>query len=193
MQVINPATGEHVRNYDTHDQEQVMAFIGECAERQREWRRESFETRRVLLRKSAELLRERSDKYAALMCEEMGKPITGARSEVEKCAWVCEYYAEHGEAFLQNETIETDARSSFVAYRPLGVVLAVMPWNFPFWQVFRFAAPALMAGNGALLKHASNVPGCALAIEEVFRDAGAPDGLFRTLLIGSDLVGAVLE
>jgi succinate-semialdehyde dehydrogenase/glutarate-semialdehyde dehydrogenase len=126
------------------------------------------------------------------MAEEMGKPLRGGLSEVEKCAWVCEYYAEHGAAFLRAESIQTDAHRSYVTYQPLGVVLAVMPWNFPFWQVFRFAAPALMAGNGALLKHASNVPGCALAIEEVLHKAGFPEPLFRTLLISSEAVAPVI-
>jgi len=123
----------------------------------------------------------------------MGKPVAGGRSETEKCAWVCEYYADNAERFLADEPIETDASESFVAYQPLGIVLAVMPWNFPFWQVFRFAAPNLMAGNAGVLKHASNVPGCALAIEEVFRDAGFPENVFRTLMIGSNLVEDVIR
>jgi succinate-semialdehyde dehydrogenase/glutarate-semialdehyde dehydrogenase len=127
------------------------------------------------------------------MAQEMGKPIKDGRAEAEKCAWVCEYYAEQAETFLQPEIIPTDARKSFVTFQPIGVVLAVMPWNFPFWQVFRFAAPALMAGNTGVLKHASNVPGCALAIEEVFQQAGFPEHAFRTLLIGSKHVEAVIE
>jgi succinate-semialdehyde dehydrogenase/glutarate-semialdehyde dehydrogenase len=127
------------------------------------------------------------------MAEEMGKPITQGKAESEKCAWVCDYYAEHAEAFLAPEPVETDASKSYVAFKPLGVVLAVMPWNFPFWQVFRFAAPALMAGNVGVLKHASNVPGCALAIEDIFRQAGLPANVFRTLLIGSKQVAAIIE
>src|SRR5574338_1435201 len=127
------------------------------------------------------------------MTMEMGKPIAQSKAEVEKCAWVCDYYADNAEQFLSDEIIKTDASRSFVTFQPLGVVLAVMPWNFPFWQVFRFAAPALMAGNGAVLKHASNVPGCALAIEEIFRHAGFPNDLFRTLMIGTEQVPAVIE
>lgn len=123
----------------------------------------------------------------------MGKPVLGGRSEIEKCAWACEYYADHAEQFLKGEFIETDASKSFVTYQPLGVVLAIMPWNFPFWQVFRFAAPALMVGNAGVLKHASNVTGCALAIEEIFREAGFPEHLFRTLKIGSPKVAKVIE
>ena len=145
------------------------------------------------MQRAAHILRENANEYGVLMAQEMGKPVRDGRAEAEKCAWVCEYYAEHAEAFLQPEVIPTDASKSFVTFQPLGVVLAVMPWNFPFWQVFRFAAPALMAGNTGVLKHASNVPGCALAIEEVFRKAGFPDHVFRTLLIGSKHVEAVIE
>ncbi|NNG16665.1 MAG: NAD-dependent succinate-semialdehyde dehydrogenase, partial [Gemmatimonadales bacterium] len=146
-----------------------------------------------LLRAIARTLRDRTDPLAGLMTREMGKPIVQGRAEVDKCAWVCDYYAEHGSAFLTPEEVATDARRSLVAYQALGVVLAVMPWNFPLWQVFRAAAPALMAGNGMALKHASNVPGCALAIEQVIRDAGAPQHLFRTLLVGSAGVAQLIE
>ncbi len=145
------------------------------------------------MQRAAAILLEHQDRYAELMTVEMGKPITQARAEVKKCAWVCDYYAEKAETFLADELIETEAHKSFIHYEPLGVILAVMPWNFPFWQVFRFAAPALMAGNTAVLKHASNVPGCALAIEEVFEAAGIPKGLFSTLLISSGSVEKVLD
>jgi succinate-semialdehyde dehydrogenase/glutarate-semialdehyde dehydrogenase len=145
------------------------------------------------MRNAAAVLEERAGAYARLMAEEMGKPVRDGRAEARKCAWVCEHYAENAERFLADEPVETDARASFVAFRPLGVVLAVMPWNFPFWQVFRFAAPGLMAGNAGLLKHASNVPGCAQAIEEIFREAGFPEGLFRSLLVGSERVEALIE
>jgi succinate-semialdehyde dehydrogenase/glutarate-semialdehyde dehydrogenase len=145
-----------------------------------------------LMMRVAEVLDNRRDELALLLTNEMGKPLRESRSEIEKCAWVCRYYAENTATILKDETITSDATRSFVAFEPLGVVLAVMPWNFPFWQVFRFAAPALMAGNTALLKHASNVSGCALAIESVFKEAGAPENLFRTLLIGSDKVDAIL-
>ena len=140
------------------------------------------------MRRAAALLRERQHELAHLMALEMGKPVTDGRAEVLKCANCCDYYAEHAEGFLADEIIKTDAARSFISYQPLGVVLAVMPWNFPFWQVVRFAAPALMAGNVGLLKHASNVPQCALALEKIFHDAGLPPACFRTLLIGSDLV-----
>ena len=142
--------------------------------------------------KLAELLRHQREDLAKLMTMEMGKRTGEALAEVDKCAWVCTYYADHAERFLQNERIETDASDSFVAYEPLGVILAVMPWNFPFWQVFRFAAPALMAGNTALLKHASNVSGCAIAIQQLFSDAGFPEDAFITLLIPSSKVKEVI-
>ncbi|MDY7091742.1 MAG: NAD-dependent succinate-semialdehyde dehydrogenase [Acidobacteriota bacterium] len=193
LETINPATGEVLCTYQRTTTEEVRTSIEECHQAFLRWRRTDFSERAEKMRKAAEILRQRADEYAVLMAREMGKPVAGGRSEAEKCAWVCDYYAEHAESFLARETIETDAQSSFVTYQPLGVVLAVMPWNFPFWQVFRFAAPALMAGNGGLLKHASNVPGCALAIERVFLDAGFPEGLFRTLIIGSDEVDSVLE
>ena len=145
------------------------------------------------MKKAAAVLRERKDEFARMMALEMGKPLKQGISEAEKCALGCDYYAEHAEAHLAPEMVKTEASKSYVAFEPLGVVLAVMPWNFPFWQVFRFAAPALMAGNTGVLKHASNVPGCALAIEDVFVRAGFPKGVFRTLLIGSRQVKAVIE
>ena len=191
---INPATGQELQTYTLFTNEQVSERIGAADRTQREhYARTTFDERADHMRRAAEILEERKDKYALLMTREMGKPISGARSEVEKCAWVCRYYADHAAEFLAHQTIETDAHESYVAYEPLGLVLAVMPWNFPFWQVFRFAAPALMAGNGGLLKHASNVPGSALAIQEIFEDAGFPQGLFTTLLIQSDQVEAILE
>ncbi|MCP4566904.1 MAG: NAD-dependent succinate-semialdehyde dehydrogenase, partial [FCB group bacterium] len=157
------------------------------------WRETSFEHRSKLMFKTAETLRRNIDEYAEMMTLEMGKIITESRAEIEKSAWVCDYYAENTEKFLSDEVIETDASKSFVAFQPLGVVLAVMPWNFPFWQVFRFAAPALMAGNGGVLKHASNVPGCALAIERIFHEAGFPEDIFRTMLISSGKVKNVIR
>src|SRR6058998_3607046 len=158
-----------------------------------QWREVPFARRAQRMREAAQILRTRRAEYARTMTIEMGKPIVQAEAEVDKCAWVCEYYADHAEAFLAEQPRETQASRSHVRFDPLGPVLAVMPWNFPFWQVFRFAAPALMAGNAAVLKHASNVPGCALAIEDVFRRAGFPDNLFRTLLIGNRQVEAVIE
>ncbi len=189
----SPANGEVLAEYDPHTQAHIDSIIGEAAAAQVYWRRVSITDRAGLMQRAASLLRDRKDPLATLMAEEMGKPVAQGRSEVEKCAWVCEYYADSAAAFLSDEHIATDASESFVAYQPLGVVLAVMPWNFPLWQVFRFAAPGLMAGNGGLLKHASNVPGCALAIERIFEDAGFPTNLFRTLLIGSDQVADVIN
>jgi succinate-semialdehyde dehydrogenase/glutarate-semialdehyde dehydrogenase len=193
FKVINPANGELVRTYAAHDDATATRFIDAAHAAWLAWRRSDFQLRAEKMRAAAGLLRARAGRYAELMAMEMGKPITGGKAEIEKCAAACDYYAEHAASFLRDEPIETDAKHSYAAYRPLGVVLAVMPWNFPFWQVFRFAAPALMAGNAGLLKHASNVPGCALAIEEVLRDAGFPEGLFRTLLIESKQIQKVLE
>ena len=193
LSVTNPATGETVRRYEGHTEDEARRWIDEAHEAHRDWRATSFVHRAKVLRSAAEVLRSRAESYAELMATEMGKPIRGGRSEIEKCAWVCEFYAENAERFLAPRPIETDAERSYVARRPLGVILAVMPWNFPFWQVFRFLAPALMAGNAGVLKHASNVPGCALAIEDVVRESGAPNGLFRTLLVGSASVEMILE
>jgi succinate-semialdehyde dehydrogenase/glutarate-semialdehyde dehydrogenase len=193
QRAISPTTGELVGEYDAHDAAAVDAKIAAASAAFRDGRSGSFEGRARVLVRAAELMRERRDALARLMAVEMGKPIREGRAEVDKCAWVCEHYAEHGALFLANEETPSDARRSFVAFRPLGPVLAVMPWNFPFWQVFRFAAPALMAGNAGLLKHASNVPGCALAIEDVFREAGLADGLFTTLLVDSTRVENIIS
>src|SRR5262249_6042682 len=157
------------------------------------WRAVPFAERAARMTRAAELLDAHKQELGRVMTLEMGKPVGAAVAEAEKCAWVCRYYAEHAAAFLADEPVATDAGRSFVRYEPLGPVLAVMPWNFPFWQVFRFAAPALMAGNVGLLKHASNVPQCALGIEEIFRRAGFPEGAFQTLLIGADRVEALLQ
>lgn len=193
MEAINPATGEIIKTYQTLTDEETKQVTQSCHEAYQSWRNTSFAERSQLMKKAAQVLRDNADQYAKLMALEMGKAITEGRAEANKCAWVCDYYAENAEEFLKPESVETDASKSFVSFQPMGVVLAVMPWNFPFWQVFRFAAPALMAGNVGVLKHASNVPGCALAIEEVFKKAGFPDHTFRTLLIGSKQVAAVIE
>ena len=190
---INPANGETLHEYEEMAPEGVSDILERAQGAFREWRRTSFEHRAGLMRKAARILRDRSDTDARLMALEMGKPLDQGRAEIEKCAWACDYYAENAERFLADETIETDASKSFVRCQPLGIVLAVMPWNFPFWQVFRFIAPTLMAGNAGVLKHASNVFGCALAIEEIVHEAGFPEDLFRTLLIGSSQVAAVIE
>ncbi|MFO7259814.1 MAG: NAD-dependent succinate-semialdehyde dehydrogenase [bacterium] len=192
IRAVNPATGETIGEYQETPPEEVDRILHAADAAFQAWRRTSVEERAALLREAATLLRERAAEYARLMALEMGKPITAGRAEVEKCALACDYYAENGPRFLEPERVETDARRSFVAFRPLGVVLAIMPWNFPFWQVFRFAAPALVAGNVAVLKHASNVPGCALAIERLLHDAGFPRDVFRTLLVGSEAVDGII-
>ncbi|MCU0231844.1 MAG: NAD-dependent succinate-semialdehyde dehydrogenase [Acidobacteria bacterium] len=185
FRAINPATGNPAAcAFAADDEPTLERKLQQAAAEARRWRESAAQERTSALRRAAELLDRRREEFASLMAEEMGKPITQGLSESDKCAWVCRYYAEHGATHLEAKTVATDAGLSFVECSPLGVVLAVMPWNFPFWQVFRFAAPALMAGNVGLLKHASNVPGCALAIEGVFREAGLPEGCFQTLLIG---------
>jgi succinate-semialdehyde dehydrogenase / glutarate-semialdehyde dehydrogenase len=189
---INPATGETIRTFAPHDGAEVERRVALAARRFPLWRTTSFAERAKVLVAAGDLLERRKQALGMVMTLEMGKPVGAAVAEAEKCAWVCRYYAEHGEAFLAEEAVATDASHSGIRYEPLGPVLAVMPWNFPFWQVFRFAAPALMGGNVGLLKHASNVPQCALAIEEIFRDAGAPEGAFQTLLVGSDRVAALI-
>ena len=185
MESVNPATGEKVKTFVLWDEKDLDAALQEVADAVPGWQQTPFSQRGQLFTKAAAELRNNNAHYAGLITLEMGKPVKEARAEIEKCAWACEFYAQHGEAFLKDEKIESDAGLSYVAYLPLGTVLAVMPWNFPFWQVFRFAAPGLMAGNTAVLKHASNVPQCALAIEQVFHKAGFPRGVFRTLLISA--------
>ncbi|HVT19533.1 MAG TPA: NAD-dependent succinate-semialdehyde dehydrogenase [Thermoanaerobaculia bacterium] len=192
IESVNPATGETIASHQEMSQEEVSLAIDGAHRAFLAWRETPFAERARLMKRAAAGLRARREEFAVLMAREMGKPLSGGRSETDKCAWVCDFYAEQAEGFLAPEKIETDASDSYVAFQALGVVLAVMPWNFPFWQVFRFAAPGLMAGNAGALKHASNVPGCALAIEEVFRDAGFPAGLFRTLLIGNRQVERVI-
>jgi succinate-semialdehyde dehydrogenase/glutarate-semialdehyde dehydrogenase len=189
---VNPATGTEIERYAAHAPDEVETRLGRATAACKENRERSFEARARRLERAADLLEDRADEYGALMTREMGKPIEQARGEAEKCAWVCRYYAEHGADFLADEPVETDAQKSYVAYEPLGPVLAVMPWNFPFWQLFRFGAPALMAGNSILLKHAPNVPGCALAIEELLQDAGFEDHELQTLLVDEETVGDVL-
>ncbi len=183
MQSINPINGEVVKTYQEDAETAVNKKIEQAQAAFIPWRNCIFKERAVLLKKTATVLRKRQEELAKLMAVEMGKPIKNGLDEVEKCAKVCEYYAENGEKFLKDEQIATDATRSYVSFQPLGVVLAIMPWNFPFWQAFRFLAPGLMAGNCALLKHASNVTGCALAIEKILLDAGFPKNVFQTLLI----------
>ncbi len=183
LQTINPATGKPLESYPAHPAAEVERRSARAHQAFPAWSARSFDERADLLRKCAELLRAGRDDLALLMAREMGKPIHSGWAELEKCAWVCEYYAEHGEAFLASEPMPSDAAASYVAYRPLGPILAIMPWNFPFWQVLRFAAPALMAGNTILLKHATATTGCALMLEKLLYEAGCPDGVFSTLLI----------
>jgi succinate-semialdehyde dehydrogenase/glutarate-semialdehyde dehydrogenase len=189
----DPATGEPGKSYPADDPQAAASKVARASEAQRQWRRTSFDERARLMRAAGAVLRARRDELAALMTAEMGKTVTDGRAEIEKCASACDHFAAHAAAYLARQPVQIEGAKAFVTFNPLGVVLAVMPWNFPFWQVFRFAAPALMAGNGGVLKHASNVPGCALAIESVFREAGFPEGLFATVLIKSAEVQALIE
>jgi succinate-semialdehyde dehydrogenase/glutarate-semialdehyde dehydrogenase len=190
---INPATAETLRNFSELSAEQIEQKLQLSADTFKTYRRTSFADRSRMIMRAAEILESEKLEFGKTMTSEMGKPLQAAIGEAEKCAWVCRYYAETAEHHLADQIVETNATKSYVHFQPLGPVLAVMPWNFPFWQVFRFAAPALMAGNVGLLKHASNVPQCALAIEEIFRRAGFSEGAFQTLLIGSDAVEGVLK
>jgi len=193
LQTINPATGEPGKAYDPHSIDDAEAAAKAAWAAYLDWRKTSFDERAAVIRKAAEVLRARKDEFARLMTEEMGKTVTDGRAEVEKCAFHCDWFADHAEEYLRHEPADIGGGEAFIAFNPIGIVLAVMPWNFPFWQVFRAAAPALMAGNGMLLKHASNVPGCALAIEEVLHQAGVPKDLFRTLLLPSRDVEALIK
>lgn len=190
---INPANGKTIRTYTEIRSEEVDQKIEAVHHAWKSWKGSEPATRSNLLRKMAGVLRERKQELATLMANEMGKPITQGFAEVEKCAVCCEYYADNAAKYLADRLVDTEASKSFVSFQPLGVVLAVMPWNFPLWQVFRFLAPALAAGNCGVLKHASNVPGCALAIEEIVIQAGFPENVFLTLLIGSSKVSAIIE
>jgi succinate-semialdehyde dehydrogenase/glutarate-semialdehyde dehydrogenase len=185
---LNPTTNQEIQTYASWDARQLEQALKKAHSAQQDWAQTPFVLRAKMLRGAATQLRTQRDCYATIITQEMGKPLREARAEVEKCAACCDYYAQHAEGFLCAEPIESDARNSYVAHYPLGVLLAVMPWNFPFWQVIRAAAPALMAGNAVVLKHAANVPQCALALEEIFRDSGLPEGLFTTLMIDAEQV-----
>ena len=193
LEAVNPANGEALAHFEEMTPQQVADTIVQADAAFKVWRCASSAARSTSMREAARVLRSGATDYARLMAQEMGKPVRDGLGELEKCALGCDYYAANAEHFLTAERIKIEARKSYITFQPLGVILAIMPWNFPFWQVFRFAAPALMAGNAAVLKHASNVPGCAIAIENIFRKAGFPENLFRTLLIGSAGVPAVLE
>lgn len=190
---INPATGETLRSFEPLSDALIERKLARAIEAFNEHRRTTFSERAEWMMRAAAILETEKQQFARLMTTEMGKPLKAAGEEVMKCAWVCRYYAEQAERFLADEEVESNATRSFIRYEPTGAVLAVMPWNFPFWQVFRFAAPALMAGNVGLLKHASNVPQCALATEDIFRRAGFAEGVFQTLLIGSERVERLIE
>jgi acyl-CoA reductase-like NAD-dependent aldehyde dehydrogenase len=193
FQSINPTTEELLNQFDEHDPDKIERALadGECAFQS--WRVAPLKERGELVHGVAKELRASKQALAGLITAEMGKPIVEAEAEIEKCAWCCDYFADSAEEFLANRSAASAATESYVRFEPLGAVLAIMPWNFPFWQVFRFAAPALMAGNSALLKHAANVPQCALAIERVFHEAGAPEALFQTLLLSSGNVGSLID
>jgi succinate-semialdehyde dehydrogenase/glutarate-semialdehyde dehydrogenase len=193
IQSVNPATGDVLETLEETSAADLERIVATAHAEFGAWREVPFKTRAALMHRAAAVLRARKTEFARTMALEMGKPIGQGEAEADKCAVTCEYYAEHAEAFLAPQPRETDASTSYVRFDPLGVVLAIMPWNFPFWQVFRFAAPALMAGNAAILKHASNVPRSALQIEEVFREAGFPRGLFATALIGSRAVPGLID
>ncbi len=193
IETINPATGKKIGSYRLLSEKNISEKSEKGNEAFKKWRAFSFGERKSKMKAAANHLREEQEKLALLMACEMGKPLAQGRSEIEKCAWVCDYFAQESERFLAPEEIHTDASKSYVSFEPLGLVLAIMPWNFPFWQVFRAAAPALMAGNGIVLKHASNVSGCALAIEKIFFKAGFPDAIFQTFLIKTEQVASVIE
>lgn len=193
IESVNPSTGKRIKRYASLKPGAIKRKIEAAQQAFEDWNTKSLAQRAALFRKMASLLEKKKKDLARLMALEMGKPLSQGVSEIEKCAWVCRYYSENAKEFLQPQAIATDASKSYVTFQPLGVILAVMPWNFPLWQVFRFAAPSLMAGNAGLLKHASNVPGCALAIEELFREAGFPPAVFQTLLIDSNQANAVME
>jgi len=192
IESVNPATGEVLQRFPAMAPEAVDRALSDARAAFGEWRRRPFAERAALMRAAAKVLRAGRAEHARTMALEMGKPVAQGQAEIDKCALTCEWYAEHAESLLAPQPVATEARKSYVRFDPLGVVLAIMPWNFPFWQVFRFAVPTLMAGDAAVLKHASNVPRCALAIEAVFREAGFPPNLFRTLLIDSGAVAALV-
>ena len=193
MQSINPYSGEAIKNYPEYTSEEVNSIIIQVDAAFQQWKLTNFEHRSNLMKNLQSQLLEKKEELARTMVSEMGKVLREAVGEIEKCALVCSFYANNAQSFLINEPIKTEAAESYISYQPIGTVLAVMPWNFPFWQVFRFLAPALMAGNTGVLKHAANVPGCALAIEQLVREAGFPENVFRTLLISSSKVKQVIE
>jgi succinate-semialdehyde dehydrogenase / glutarate-semialdehyde dehydrogenase len=192
IQSINPATGDVLENFQEATAGEIDGILEAAHTTFLEWRQRPFTERAKKMREAGRILRAGKEKYARTMALEMGKPIVQGEAEAEKCAVTCDYYAQHAEAFMADQLRETEASRSYIRFEPIGAVLAIMPWNFPFWQVFRFAAPALMAGNAGILKHASNVPRCALHIEDIFREAGFPVNLFRTVLAGPEKVSSII-
>lgn len=190
---INPYTGETVENFKSHSESEIKKILTRSESAFRNWEKVPLDRRARLMDKAGKVLRKNKDIYARVMTAEMGKPIGEARAEIEKCAWVCAYYAENASEFLKDEKIKTDAGESFVRHNPIGTIFAVMPWNYPFWQVFRFAAPTLTAGNTGLLKHARNVLGCAEKIAEVFDEAGFPEGVFQNVFTGHDKTEMIIS
>src|SRR5437763_812659 len=190
---INPATGELIKRFGAHTDAEIETTLDRAFSAFEKHRRSSLAERAAKLQHAAEILEKDRERFARIITAEMGKLLRGSIDEIEKCAHGCRYYAEHGEKFLSEQIVSSDAGQSYVRYEPLGAVLAIMPWNFPFWQVFRFAAPALMAGTGGVLKHASNVPHCSLAIEKICRDAGFDPGVFQTLLIENEAVEKIIR
>ena len=193
MKSVNPATGETIREYEAHSEKGTEKIVNSVDKRWKQWKNTTFNLRSQMMQNLSGLLRTHKEDLARLMAREMGKVLHEGIGEIEKCAWVCDFYAGNAESFLENEVVASDFSKSFISYQPLGTILGIMPWNFPFWQVFRFAVPTVMAGNTVVLKHASNVPGCAMAIEDLFREAGFPENVFRTLMISSDQVENVIR
>lgn len=192
LTTFNPANGEVLQTWHVHCENEIEGLLQCSVQAWQAWKRTPFAERALLMQKMANLLRERQQELARLMAQEMGKPVTAGQSEILKCAWVCEYYAEQAEGMLRPQCVEAGGRRSMICYQPLGPILAIMPWNFPFWQVFRCAAPTLMGGNTCVLKHAPNVPGCAAAIEALFKEAGFPEGVFVNLRLRDEQVAAVI-
>ncbi len=193
IQSINPLTNQLIKEYEEYADQRIQEILRRADDTYQQWKKTSFRERSRLMHQAAQVLKENKHKYGQLMTDEMGKTRKEGIAEVEKCALACDYYAQHAAQFLQDEPLPVDEGRAYIAYDPIGTILAIMPWNFPFWQVIRFAAPNLMAGNVGILKHASNVPGCALALEEVFQKAGFPGGAFQTLLISNQKVDSILE
>lgn len=192
IQTVNPATGKVIKTYEEMSEKEVDKIIDQCHKAFLSWRQKSFDERGKKMKKVAELLKKNKDKYAKIITEEMGKVYSAAQAEIEKCAWVCDHFAEHAKEYLSPRPVKTEMQKSYVTYTPLGIVFAIMPWNFPFWQVFRFSAPALMAGNAALLKHAPISTGAGLAIEDIYKKAGMPKNLFKTLILDNEGAAKVI-